>query len=142
MKLQIKSFHELNTKELFEIYKLRVSVFVVEQKCYYQEVDDLDLQSYHVWLEENGKILAYARIFLEDGVAHIGRVISTQRRCGLGTKIVQACIESIQEKYEVDTIRLEAQVYARKLYEKIGFYQTSDVFLEDGIEHIQMELKL
>lgn len=142
MKLQIKSFQELNIKELFEIYKLRVSVFVVEQKCYYQEVDDLDLQSYHVWLEENGRILAYARIFLEDGVAHIGRVIATQRRCGLGTKIVQACIESIQEKYEVDTIRLEAQVYARRLYENVGFQPTSDVFFEDGIEHIQMELKL
>lgn len=115
---------------------------MVEQKCYYQEVDDLDLQSYHVWLEENGRILAYARIFLEDGVAHIGRVIATQRRCGLGTKIVQACIESIQEKYEVDTIRLEAQVYARRLYENVGFQPTSDVFFEDGIEHIQMELKL
>ena len=84
MELFVKHFSELSAQELFEIYKLRVSVFVVEQKCYYQEVDDADKTAYHVWLRDGDGIQAYARKlyenfgfsqtsekFLEDGIPHI-----------------------------------------------------------------------
>lgn len=145
MELVVKHFSELSTKELFEIYKLRVSVFVVEQKCPYQEVDNVDLAAYHLWLKDENGIEAYARV-LPQGVAFqtaaIGRVIAVKRRCGLGSKIVKAAINVAQEKFHADTITIEAQVYARSLYEKCGFHQTSKEFLEDGIPHIQMQINL
>ena len=145
MELIVKHFSELKIEELFEIYMLRVSIFVVEQKCPYQEVDDADRVAYHLWLKDADGIEAYARV-LPQGVtfptAAIGRVIAVKRRCGLGSKIVEAAIETAKEKFGADAITIEAQVYARSLYEKHGFRQTSEEFLEDGIPHIQMQLSL
>ena len=143
MELVIKHFSELSTQELFEIYRLRVSVFVVEQGCPYQEVDDLDKVAYHVWLRDENGIAAYARV-LPQGTAFpdaaIGRVIAVRRRCGLGSRIVSAAIDTAREKFAAETITIEAQTYARGLYEKLGFRQTSEEFLEDGIPHIKMTL--
>lgn len=170
MKLIVKHFSELSAAELFEIYKLRVSVFVVEQKCPYQEIDDADKNAFHLWLEadgklekpeekesergteidcgkkrENGKILAYSRVLpkgiLFDEVS-IGRVIAAKRRSGLGTEIVSEAICVAKENFSPDKIILEAQVYAKKFYENLGFRKISDEFLEDGIPHIFMQLKL
>ena len=95
MKLVVKHFSELSADELFELYKLRVSVFVVEQKCPYQEVDDADRAAYHVWLKDENGIEAYARVLPQGAVfptASIGRVIAVKRRCGLGSKIVEAAV--------------------------------------------------
>ena len=72
----------------------------------------------------------------------IGRVIAVKRRCGLGSKILEAAIRTAEEKFHAKVITIEAQVYARSLYEKHGFKQTSEEFSEDGIAHIQMQLKL
>lgn len=145
MELIVKHFSELTAEELFGIYKLRVSVFVVEQNCPYQEVDDADKAAYHLWLEDDDGIEAYARL-LPAGTAFptaaIGRVIAVKRRLGLGSRIVSAAIDLAKEKYRADKITIEAQTYARALYEKLGFRQTSDEFLEDGIPHIQMQLEL
>lgn len=145
MELIAKHFSELTAEELFEIYKLRVSVFVVEQNCPYQEVDDADKAAYHLWLEDDDGIEAYARL-LPAGTAFptaaIGRVIAVKRRLGLGSRIVSAAIALAKEKYRADKITIEAQTYAHTLYEKLGFRQTSDEFLEDGIPHIQMQLEL
>ena len=142
MKLVVKHFSELSAEELFEIYKLRVSVFVVEQKCPYQDVDDADRAAYHIWLKDEDGIEAYARV-LPAGVtfstASIGRVIAVKRRCGLGSKIVAAAISTAENELKADKITIEAQVYARALYEKFGFRQTSEEFFEDGIPHIQMQ---
>ena len=135
----------MSAEELFEIYKLRVSVFVVEQNCPYQEVDDADRSAYHLWLKDENGIEAYARV-LPPGVtfptAAIGRVIAVKRRCGLGGKIVEAAVNAARENFRADKITIEAQAYARSLYEKCGFRQTSGEFLEDGIPHIQMQLEL
>lgn len=145
MELVVKHFSELSAEDLFEIYKLRVSVFIVEQECPYQDVDDADRSAYHVWLRDEDGIEAYARV-LPAGVAFptaaFGRVIAVKRRCGLGTKIVAAAIETARDKLGADMITIEAQVYARSLYENLGFRQTSEEFLEDGIPHIQMQLEL
>ena len=88
---------------------------------------------------------SFARV-LPAGVAFptaaIGRIIAVKRRCGLGTKIVTASIEAVRDKLGADMITIEAQVYARSLYENLGFRQTSEEFLEDGIPHIQMQLEL
>ncbi len=141
MELKIKHFSELSAQELFAIYKLRVSVFVVEQNCPYQEVDDADERAYHVWFEDEDGIEAYLRV-VEPGVVFpecaIGRVIAVKRRCGLGTKIVSAGLRAAQERYGAEAVRIEAQTYARKLYEGLGFVQTSEEFLEDSIPHIGM----
>lgn len=74
--------------------------------------------------------------------AAIGRVIAVKRRCGLGSKIVAAAVNIAKEKFGADKITIEAQTYARRLYEKAGFHQTSEEFLEDGIPHIRMQLTL
>lgn len=145
MELVVKHFSELTTKELFEIYKLRVSVFVVEQKCPYQEVDDADRTAYHLWLKDADGIEAYARVLPQGAAfptAAIGRVIAVKRRCGLGGKIVEAAIRVAKATLHADKLTIEAQVYARSLYEKHGFQQSSEEFLEDGIPHIQMQLSL
>lgn len=77
----IKSFDKLTTQELFHIYKLRVDVFVVEQQCPYHEIDDIDLISYHIYLQnDNSLILAYCRLYKQENTFHIGRVIATVRR--------------------------------------------------------------
>lgn len=145
MELAVKHFSERSAEELFEIYRLRVSVFVVEQKCPYQEVDDADRVAYHIWLKDEDGIEAYARV-LPQGVtfqtASLGRVIAVKRRCGLGSKIVEAAIDVAKTKLCAEKITIEAQDYARSLYEKHGFSQTSEEFLEDGIPHIQMQLIL
>lgn len=145
MELTVKHFSELSAEELFEIYRLRVSVFIVEQRCPYQDVDDADRTAYHLWLRDENGIAAYARL-LPPGAAFptaaIGRVIAVRRRCGLGTRIVDSAINAAREKLSADVITIEAQVYARSLYEKAGFVQTSEEFLEDGIPHVQMQLRL
>lgn len=142
MELIVKHFNELTTDELWEIYKLRVSVFVVEQNCAYQDVDSFDREAYHVFLRDDEGIRAYMRV-LPRGTVYdevlIGRVIAVKRRCGLGTKIVRAGIETAIEKFGAETILVDAQSYARELYAKQGFVQISDEFLEDGIPHVKMK---
>ena len=142
MELVVKHFDELTARELFDLYKLRVSVFVVEQSCPYQEVDDADRVSYHVWLRDGDGIAAYLRV-IPAGVSFedvsIGRVIAVRRRCGLGTRIAAEGLCVAQQRLGAQRVTIEAQTYARTLYEKLGFRQTSAEFLEDGIPHIRMQ---
>ena len=141
MEFVIKQFNELTLDELYKILKVRTSIFVVEQNCPYQELDDLDQNSYHIYLEEDNQIIAYARVIPKDNPFHevsIGRVLVTKRRHGYGTKIVQKAIEVAIEKYHTEKIVIEAQTYVKKMYENVGFKQISMPFLEDGIEHIKM----
>ena len=140
MKTIIKPFDKLTTKELFHIYKLRVDVFVVEQQCPYHEIDDIDLISYHIYLQnDNSIILAYCRLYKQENTFHIGRVITSERRKGYGTQIIKTAIEFAINKLHADSIIIEAQTYAKNFYEKIGFTQTSEPFEEDGIPLIQMK---
>ena len=145
MQLIIKHFSELSAQELFEICKLRVAVFVVEQKCPYQELDDADKSAYHVRLEDETGILAYCRVLPKGATfpeVSVGRVIAVRRRCGLGSRILSEGIKAAKERFGAECIVIGAQVYARGLYEKAGFVQSSPEYLEDGIPHIEMTLKL
>ena len=145
MELIQKHFSQLTTLELQKLYQLRVAVFVVEQQCPYQEVDAADVSAFHLWLQEGEEILAYLRV-LPKGVnfdeVSIGRVIALRRRQGLGSRILSAGIQTAREQLGAESIVLEAQVYARGLYEKAGFQPVSEEFLEDGIPHIRMRLTL
>lgn len=140
MQTHIQKFTQLSTRELYQIYKLRVDVFVVEQQCPYHEIDDIDLESYHIYLQDdNSKILSYCRLYQQNNTYHIGRVISSTRRKGYGTQIMKTALEFAGQTLHADSIIIEAQTYAKNFYEKLGFTQTSEPFDEDGIEHIQMK---
>ena len=143
MKLVTKFFNELTTLELYELLRARAEIFVVEQDCIYQDLDGKDYDSLHVFYEESGKVLAYLRAFWkEEGVIQIGRVLTIQHGTGLGGKLLRAGLDSVIEKFHPEKIYLEAQCYAVGYYEREGFRICSDEFLEDGIPHVQMELKI
>ena len=123
MKWKFKKFDELTTNELYEILKLRAEVFVVEQDCPYQDLDDKDKCAYHLFLEdEDGStVIAVLRI-LPENIAYedmaIGRLIVKKSHRGQGlSKIMQA--------------------YLREFYEDLGFKRVSDIYLEDGIDHYE-----
>ncbi|MBE6910655.1 MAG: GNAT family N-acetyltransferase [Ruminococcaceae bacterium] len=144
MELCVKRFHELTTEELYRILKLRVDVFVVEQNCPYEELDDLDQNAVHVWLEEDGAVAAYLRVMdrgVESEQVSLGRLIAAKRRCGLGTRILREGIKTAREIFGADAIYLEAQAYAKELYARQGFRTISDEFLLDGIPHVKMLLE-
>ena len=139
----IKKFEDLTVNELYRILQLRVDVFIVEQNCPYHEIDDFDQMSYHAYIEEDGEIVAYIRVLPENTKfreVSVGRVISSQKKrgCGYGMVILKEGIKIAEEKFGAKEIRIEAQTYARKFYEKAGFVKDSDEFLEDGIPHIEM----
>lgn len=141
MTLFVKHFDELSLDELYEILKLRVDVFVVEQKCPYPEIDDWDQNALHVFLKDASGIQAYLRVLdrdVEGEHVAIGRVIARKRGCGLGSKILSEGILVAQRHFHAEKIYLEAQTNAVKFYEKAGFRQTSDPFPIDGIPHVKM----
>lgn len=143
MDLIIKRFEELTTHELYEILRARAAVFVVEQRCAYQDIDRLDADAYHVFYREDNQIQAYLRV-IEKGMAPheaaIGRVLTIKRGQGLGEKLMLEGIRVAKEKTRAAHVLLEAQSYAKGFYEKFGFIQTSDEFLLDNIPHVRMIL--
>lgn len=144
MELRIKRFYELTVDELYSILQLRVSVFVVEQQCAYPEIDGLDRDALHVWLEDEDGIEAYLRVLdrgAESEYCAIGRVIAVKRRCGLGSRILQEGVRAARDFFGAEAVYLEAQTYARRFYERQGFRSISDEFLLDGIPHIRMLLE-
>lgn len=141
MQVRIKSFEDLTNRDLYEILKLRVDVFVVEQECPYPEIDGKDYNSIHIYLENQGEIIAYARVYKEKDEIHIGRVIAKERRKGYATLILKEAIRAAREKYQARKIHIEAQTYAKNLYIKAGFVETSEPYLLDGICHVRMVLE-
>ena len=143
MNWKIKRFEEMTTTELYEILRVRSEVFVVEQTCIYQDLDLKDKKAYHLFCENNGEIAAYLRI-LDKGVSYpeisIGRVLTreTNRRIGLAREMMQKAILFIKEELNEKQIRISAQLYLKRFYESLGFSVTSDIYLEDDIEHIEM----
>ncbi len=143
MELHVKRFHELTVDELYDLLKLRVDVFVVEQNCPYPELDGLDREALHLWLSDEGGIAACLRVMdrgAESEYVSIGRVIAARRRQGLGSRILREGIRAAREVFGAERIYLEAQTYARGLYEKQGFRPISEEFLLDGIPHVKMLL--
>lgn len=142
MQVKIKSFDELTKEELYEILRLRVDIFVVEQECPYPEIDGKDYDAFHIYLENQGQILAYSRVYEEEGQVHIGRVIAKERRKGHATLILKEAIKAAKKFYQAKEIHIEAQTYAKNLYKKVGFAEDSEIYLLDGIEHVKMVLEL
>jgi len=141
----IKDFEKLTINELYAILRLRSEVFVVEQNCVYPDLDNKDQKSLHLMAWEGENLAAYCRI-LPEGVsfpeASIGRVITSPeyRGKGIGVTLMSNAIAHTLAHYQTNQIRIGAQLYLKKFYEGFGFLQTSEIYLEDGIEHIEMLL--
>ena len=139
--LHQKTFQELTTDELYELLRVRSEVFVVEQNCVYQDLDGDDQASVHLWLTEADKVVALARVcpagtHMQE--VSIGRVITTERGKGFGKQIMLYAIEAAKEHFNATLIAIEAQEYAKGFYESVGFRQSSETFMLDGIPHIKM----
>jgi ElaA protein len=143
MEMKSKFFSELSTNELYEILKIRAEIFVVEQNCVYQDMDDKDYDSLHIFFEDGGRVVAYLRAFAKDeDTVQMGRVLTLEHGKGLGGKLLKEGIEQIRKKQNPKKIYIEAQCYAIGFYEREGFVVCSDEFLEDGLPHVQMILNL
>ena len=144
--LHLKSFQELTTQELttdelYELLRVRSEVFVVEQDCVYQDLDGDDQKSIHLWLTLANKIVALARVCpagTHMPEISIGRVITTERGKGYGKQIMLYAIDTAIKYFHATRIDIEAQEYAKGFYEGVGFRQSSESFMLDGIPHIRM----
>lgn len=145
METTYKLFDDLTPHELYAIMQLRSEVFVIEQQCFYLDADDKDQRSYHIMIWENNKLAAYTRL-LPAGVSYdtpsIGRVVTSprMRAKGLGRLLMQYSIDTLYSLWGKNTITIGAQYYLRDFYSSLGFRECSDVYLEDGIEHVKMFL--
>lgn len=143
MTIDVKPFGDLSVQELYEILQLRSAIFVVEQQCVYQDIDGKDIHALHILGREGNTLLAYTRI-LAPGTyfkeASIGRVAvrNTARTKGLGKEIMKASIQVAEQCFDTGRISLSAQSYLRKFYRELGFKETGEEYLEDGIPHIRM----
>lgn len=142
----LKSFDELTTHELYAILRLRCEVFVVEQNCPYLDEDGKDQGSFHLMGWDGHLLAAYTRIIpagLTFDSASIGRVATSPqaRGTGIGRQLMEVSIQKLYELFGQVTIEIGAQLYLKKFYSSLGFEQTSDMYLEDNIEHIEMTKK-
>lgn len=138
-----KAFSELSLTELFEIVRVRFEVFDGEQHILEPEYDDVDYRSIHLFIQDGKKVIAYARLFQGDtpGQWHLGRMLTTRRKQGLGASIVDAAKEYVRAQGG-SCIMLHSQVQAQGFYEHQGFEDCSEVFEEAGIPHILMSADL
>ncbi|WP_432661913.1 GNAT family N-acetyltransferase [Wukongibacter baidiensis] len=146
MKWEIKKFRELKLEELYEILKIRNTVFVIEQECIYQDVDDKDKEAYHLFAMEDDKVVAYLRILgrgISYNEASIGRVLidNNYRGKGLARELMLKAISFVESDLNEDTIRISAQEYLINFYGSLGFKAVSDMYLEDDIPHVEMLYK-
>lgn len=141
----LKKFDELSVQELYALLRLRNEVFVVEQNCVYQDLDDKDQAAWHLMAWKNDTLAAYTRI-LSPGISYkeasIGRVVTSpsQRGTGIGKELMQRSIQCVYDLFGRTPIRIGAQLYLQHFYTALGFTPTSDVYDEDGIDHIVMLL--
>jgi ElaA protein len=143
LQIVIKTFNELTTKELYDVLQLRAEVFVVEQDCVYQDVDGKDNKAWHVLGYKDKKVVAYTRVFKAGDYfnqASIGRVVvaKDQRQHKYGYDIMEASIVAIKEQFNETTIKISAQCYLKRFYNNLGFVETGEEYLEDGIPHMAM----
>ena len=144
-----KSFEQLSADTLYQLIRLRLEVFVVEQNCPYQDLDNKDTlaSTRHLYVRNDDRVIAYARC-LAPGVrfgqgAAIGRVVvaSQCRRQGYARVIVQQAIASCRQQWPDQPVMLSAQVYAMELYRGLGFQATGLPYDEDDIPHQDMILQ-
>jgi ElaA protein len=140
-----KIFNELSTQELYQILRLRSEVFVVEQNCVYQDIDNKDQKALHLFGILEGEIIAYSRLFKPGDYfefSSIGRVVVAEkhRDKNFGHELIDHSIFEINNLFKAQNITISAQLYLKKFYESHGFVATSETYLEDDIPHIEMKI--
>ena len=140
---KIKSFKELSLLELYQTLQLRSEVFVVEQNCVYQDIDNKDQKAMHLIGSYAGKIVAYARLFKPGDYfqqASIGRVVIAKkfRNRQWGHDLMREALVGIRKHFSQTKITISAQLYLKKFYETHGFLSEGETYLEDDIPHIKM----
>jgi len=141
---KIKLFKALSVSEMYSLLQLRSQVFVVEQNCVYQDIDGKDYKALHLMGEYDGKIVAYCRLFKSGDYfqeASIGRVVidANYRDKKWGHEMMKQAIAGIETHFKETKIIISAQLYLQKFYESHAFVQTSEMYLEDDIPHIEMK---
>ncbi len=139
----LKKFDELTPLELYAILQLRNEVFVIEQHCIFQDADNKDQASYHFMGWNDSVLVAYTRLMPPELVyaePSIGRVVTSPaaRGSGIGKKLMERSIREVNNLFGNVSIRIGAQLYLKNFYMTLGFHQTSEPYLEDGIDHIEM----
>ena len=147
LKWQLKSFAQLSPKQLFSLYHLRTAVFVVEQTCAYQEVDEHDLVSHHLLGFSQQSLVACARICPPQSVypqASIGRVAIADghRGKGQGRLLFKEALAQCHILYPQQELKIQAQVYLEKFYQSFGFKTISEPYPDFGIMHVDMVLAI
>ncbi len=143
---EVKKFQELTVDQLFEIMQLRVAVFVVEQQCAYAELDVYDRYAetrHFSGRDERGQLTAYARLLppgLKFAESSLGRFVvkGEARGKGVGHELLSTALDFIQKEWPKNAVRIHAQEYLQQFYARYGFARISDVYLEDGIPHVEM----
>lgn len=137
-----KAFHDLSAIELHAILLLRAQVFVVEQNCVYQDPDTDDLCARHLLGKDQDELVAYCRIVVPQNSEYlkIGRVVVAKdhRQYGLGKEVIHCGVERCKREYPEKKIFVSAQAYLLTFYTNLGFVVTSEVYDEDGIDHVDM----
>lgn len=157
MQLIAKPFAALTADEIYEILRVRCEVFNIEQNIHYLDPDGVDKRALHCFFWEDSKVSAYLRAYIDDtGVlaadnannndehvgdtVKIGRVLTRVRRQGAGRALMEQSIAAIKEwRPKCNLIIMDAQRHAEGFYKKLGFNTVSDVFLEEGVEHVKMQ---
>ncbi|GAB2670049.1 GNAT family N-acetyltransferase [Flavihumibacter cheonanensis] len=140
---QLKSFEELTAHQLYQLLRLRSEVFVVEQQCIFLDMDNKDQQCYHL-LGWKGELLAASTRLVPPGISYtemsIGRVVSSPlvRGTGIGRELMEVSVKACYELWGNAPIRIGAQCYLEKFYQSLGFEPEGEIYLEDGIPHIEM----
>ena len=143
MEFYAKPFNELTTTQLYEILRSRAQIFMLEQRIVCQDMDRVDYDSYHLFLEENKEVVAYMRAFYSPTLPQtvcLGRVLSVQHGVGIGKTLMKKGLAFIRENMPCERILIHSQQHAVGFYEKFGFVATSEPFLEEGVWHVEMEL--
>ena len=140
-----KNFKQLTTEELYAILRLRSEVFVVEQNCVFLDMDNKDIHCHHVMGWKGDLLAGYSRI-VPAGISYeessIGRIVSSPaaRGSGVGRELLIRSIDYLYTLHGKRPVRIGAQYYLKRFYESFGFVQKGEIYLEDGIEHIEMLL--
>jgi len=143
MELTVKSFGELTVHELYEILRAREDIFTHEKGMKCHDIDENDYNCLHAILKENDKLIAYLRAEnIGNGCVKIGRVLTRTHGLGHGRALISLATAAIRERVGAKTLTVHAQCDARRFYQNMGFIPTSDEYVEEGVMHISMELKL
>lgn len=140
MEFRAKLFNELSAREIYEIVRARQEIFLMEQRIVCRDFDGVDYDALHCFLWEEGKVVAYMRAFMDDDEIRLGRFLTVRHGEGLGRRLMELSLPVVKASFNCYKISFHAQRHAEGFYKKLGFKTVSDVFLEEGIEHVTMIL--